>query len=286
MSADTRPRVIHHGPANLGPGVTVDCAVLADGRRGYVQRSLRQAIGIKWNMPVPSFVGFCGEIAPNSLSYFGKTSSGLEVVMPNGATGLWVEMGILTALASGVLKAALGGTLRANRQHLVAPCLAIIEALGTTGEAALIDEATGYQYHREPDALQDLFSLLIRQSASDWERRFPPDYYAALCRLFGFKYGNKHRPLPHVVSQITLDWVYLTVFPPELVAEIKARRKAEKLHQWLTANGGLQLLERQRDAVTALAKSSVDYADFKARCTSAFPKAGQQVIFVWPEGRK
>ncbi|WP_454916534.1 P63C domain-containing protein [Xanthobacter sediminis] len=286
MSADTRPRVIHHGPAKLGPGVTVDCAVLADGRRGYVQRSLRQAVGFKGAMTVLDFARFCGEIAPNSLPYFGNASFGCEVEMPNGATGLWVEAGILTEVACGVLDAALDGKLGAKRQHLIGPCRAILKALGKTGEAGLIDEATGYQYHREPNALQDLFSLLIRQSASDWERRFPPDYYAALCRLFGFKYGNKHRPLPHVVSQITLDWVYLTVFPPELVAEIKARRKAEKLHQWLTANGGLQLLERQRDAVTALAKSSVDYADFKARCTSAFPKVGQQVIFVWPEGRK
>lgn len=57
----------------------------------------------------------------------------------------------------------------------------------TTGEVALIDEATGYQHHRAPDALQELISKLLRQSCASWERRFHPDYYRAIYRLFGWK---------------------------------------------------------------------------------------------------
>lgn len=70
-------------------------------------------------------------------------------------------------------------------------CQAIYRALAKTGEVALIDEATGYQYHREPDALQDLFGRLIREHCADWERRFHPDYYASLFRLFGWKYKGQ-----------------------------------------------------------------------------------------------
>ena len=63
-----------------------------------------------------------------------------------------------------------------------------MRALATTGEVALIDEATGYQHHRAPDALQELISKLLRQSCASWERRFHPDYYRAIYRLFGWKY--------------------------------------------------------------------------------------------------
>lgn len=282
-SKDDRPRVTYHGEARLGDAVSVECAVLADGRRGYVMRGLRSAIGMKWNAPLPAFDRFCAEIAPKALKIMEKTSSRFEVTMPNGATGIWVEAGILTQLANGVVRAALAGKLRANRQHMVEPCMTIMDALGSVGETALIDEATGYQYHRAPDALQDLFSKLIRNTASDWERRFHPDYYKAVCGLFGIQYGSKHRSLPPIVGKITMDWVYQVVFPPEIIAEIKTRQKSETLHQWLTNEGGLGLLEKQRDAVMMIARSSVDYQDFASRCSVAFYKPGQQTSMVYPQ---
>ena len=68
------------------------------------------------------------------------------------------------------------------------------------GPIALIDEATGYQYHRAPDALQELISKLLRQSCSSWERRFHPDYYRALYRLFGWKYQGHDQNQPHRAS--------------------------------------------------------------------------------------
>ncbi len=145
---------------------------------------------------------------------------------------------------------------------------------------ALIDEATGYQYHREPDALQDLLTKLIRETASDWERRFHPDYYQALCHLFGWRYG-RHRALPSVIGQITLRWVYEVILPPEIIAEAKSRCRSEKIHQWLK-DGGIKLLEKQRDAVEMMARGSVDYKDFDTRCSLAFYKQNQQMGMLFP----
>ncbi|WP_203154968.1 P63C domain-containing protein [Methylobacterium aquaticum] len=278
-----RPKVEYHGEARLGIDVSVECAVLAGGRRGYVMRSLRQAIGMRTNTPVPAFERFCAEIAPKSLSIMTNTSSCFEVQMPHGATGIWVEAGILKDLAGGVIRAALANKLRANRRHLVEPCLAIMEALAVTGEIALIDEATGYQHHREPAALQDLFARLISKTAADWKQRFHPDYYRALCRLFGFPYGDKHRPLPGIIGQITERYVYLAVFPKEIVDEIKARRSSGKLHQWLTDGEGLNLLIEQIKKVTTIADSSVDYRDFDARCSQACHRPGQQLSIIYPK---
>lgn len=279
-----RLRVTHHGVAKNG----TECAVLSDGRRGYVMRSLQRAIGMTGQNRVMQFRSFVADFAPNALMYMGETGYATEVSMPHGGVAKWVEAGILTELASGVIEAALDGRLGKRRAHLIAPCRELLKALGKTGEAALIDEATGYQYHRAPDALQDLFSRLIRETASDWEIRFHPEYYAALCKLFNFSYEGRHKALPPVIGKITNDWVYMVVFPTEIVEELRARRDSKdaraKLHQFLTGQGGLPLLEKQRDAVMMIARSSVDYRDFEARCSVAFYRPGHQTKMVFPSG--
>lgn len=277
-----RLRATHVGAVKIG-NIEIGCAVLEGGRRGYVQRSLRQAVGLRWNIPVPTFLAFLGKIAPNALKFMNESGSGFEIVMPHGGTAKWVEAGVLTEIASGILDAALDGKLAKNQLHMIAPCRAIVKALARTGEVGLIDEATGYQYSRAPDALQDLFARLISQSASDWERRFHPEYYSALCKLIGQKYEGTHKPLPNVIGAITLKWVYEAIFPPEIIVEIRSRQNSEKLHQWLTREGGLPLLERQRDAVMMIARSSVDYKDFDARCSVAFYRPNQQLGMMFPQ---
>jgi len=80
-----RPRVTHYGTAHIGNNIAYDCAVLEDGRRGYLLKSLRGAIGIRKNMPIPVFEGFCAEIAPNALKHMNKSGSRFEVFPIKGA---------------------------------------------------------------------------------------------------------------------------------------------------------------------------------------------------------
>ena len=153
-------------------------------------------------------------------------------------------------------------------------------ALSKTGELALIDEATGYQYQREPDALQDFINRVLRQTCATWERRFHPDYYQATFGLFGWKYAGNPRK-PSVIGQITARWVYEAVFPGEIMSELRERRGEDRLHQWLNEEGGLPLLEKQINAVTMIARSSTDLPDFNNRCAIAFHSRGQ-MGFVFP----
>lgn len=270
------PRVTHYGPITVGD-THIDAVVLADGSRGYVLRQLAEAIGFgNKKLTGSRFSRFLAEIAPNALNIFEKTSSQV-VKLPNGANASFTPVGILTEIVSGVVDAGCNGKLHPQRAHILPRCMAILKALAVTGEASLIDEATGYQYHRAPDYLQNLFDRLIRESASDWERRFHPDFYEAIYGLFGWQY-NPAKPKPFIVGKITLEWVYEPVFPPEILVEIKERQGSDKMHQWLTKEGGLQLMEKQRDAVMMIARSSADYADFANRCAIAFFKRGQMPI--------
>lgn len=268
-------KVTHYGTVHFGADVECEAVVLADGRRGFNRRQLVETVGFNKNVSASRFSHFLAEIAPNALKVYEETSS--SVSMPNGAKATFIACDVIPELASEVIRQAIAGTLSQQRRFLIEPCLAIQYSLSKLGIAALIDEATGYQYHRAPDYLQNLFDKLIRESASDWERRFHPDFYEAIYGLFGWQY-NPAKPKPFIVGKITLEWVYEPVFPPEILVEIKERQGSDKMHQWLTKEGGLQLMEKQRDAVMMIARSSIDYADFANRCAIAFFKRGQMPI--------
>ncbi len=272
--------ISHYGVVRFGD-LECEAAVLANGERGYVRRQLAKLLGFNEKQGGDRFVRFLREFAPNSLTQFNKTRP--PFLLPSGRQGDFFPAGIIADVVSGVVNAAIDGTLHKARQGIVPNCLKIMRALATTGEVALIDEATGYQYHRAPDALQELISKLLRQSCASWERRFHPDYYRAIYRLFGWKYLGHDQNPPHVVGQITQRWVYGPVLPAELIDEIRARKGiTQKHHQWLSEQG-LARLETQIHAVTAIARSSTSYRDFDRRCEAAFAGGALQLDLLIDE---
>lgn len=270
----------HCGVVHFGD---LDCeaVVLTTGERGYVRKQVAKLLGVHENNTGHRFRQILADFSPKSLSELDKFES--PISLPSGRRAQFFPAGVITQIASGVIDAALDHTLHSARRKLVPNCMKIMRALATTGEVALIDEATGYQHHRAPDALQELISKLLRQSCASWERRFHPDYYRAIYRLFGWKYQGHDQNPPHVVGQITLRWVYGPVLPEDLLGEIRNRKGiSQKHHQWLS-DQGLAHLESQIHAVTAIARSSMSYPDFKRRCEAAFAGAALQLGLLLDE---
>lgn len=170
----------------------------------------------------------------------------MTILLPSGQKAQLFPAGIIADLATAVVDAAVPGTLHAARQKIVPNCMKIMRALATTGEVALIDEATGYQYHRAPDALQD------------------PDQQttASIQWLVGaaLPCGLLPRHLPVVRLEISgprpqptaCAWPdhaalgpYGPVLPAELIDEIRNRKGiTQKHHQWLS-DKGLSRMETQ-----------------------------------------
>jgi len=281
-SKAVRPKATHYGQVELLPGITFECAVLEDGRRGFIQRQMVQSLGFIDKTRSSRFQRFCHKIGLNVLPGNEKSEWPVfEVDMPHGGTAMWAPEQMLRDVIRAGAQAWARGKLTVQQDHIGRRCMDMVMSLAGVGLTALIDEATGYQHARAPDALQDIYSRLIRATAADWERRFPREFYTAVCRLWGWGYAD-HRALPPVIGNVTERFVYLAVFPKEVVDEIKQRKKSQKLHQWLTESDGLRILEKQIADVTVIAKSSVDYRDFEARCTQAFFKPGDQLSIIYP----
>lgn len=261
-------KVSHYGVVKFGD-IICEAVVLNDATRGFVQRQFAQMLGYRQKTPGSRWRAFLANFAPKALFEMEKTGYA-RIQMPHGGQASFIPADVVMEMVDGVIDAALAGTLHHKQQGALTACRAIQKSIARVGLQALIDEATGYQYHRAPDALQELFSRLLRQHSAGWERRFHPDYYKALYRLFGWQYGGHDKNPPNIIGKITLEWVYGPVMPIELIDELRSRKDAsDKHHQWLS-DQGLRLLEDQIKAVTVIARSSANYRDFRNRCNAAF----------------
>lgn len=126
-----------------------------------------------------------------------------------------------------------------------------------------------------------MIRLLLADTVSEWELRFPPGFYQALAKVTKTTYTGHNQGTPSVFGQITNKWVYGEIMPPDVLAEVKSRKKeSQKIHQWLT-QGGEKLLDNQIAKIQAIAESSVDYKDFDSRCFQACTARGQ-LRLVYP----
>ena len=140
----------HYGVVQFGD---LDCeaVVLTTGERGYVRKQVAKLLSIHKNNTGHRFRQILADLYLNSLLNMNKSES--PILLSNGRRAQFFPAGVITQIASGVIDDALGNTLHRARRKLVPNCMKIMWALATTGEVALIDEATGYQHHRAPDAL-------------------------------------------------------------------------------------------------------------------------------------
>lgn len=273
------PRISHHGVVRFG-SLEVEAVVLEGGRRGFLGKQLAGMLGYREKTQGRRLDRFLADYSPNFM--IGKEKAGWPVLNPGHGRAQFIPAEAVMEAVGNVLRAAIAGKTHSQQARQVSACVEINVSLGMVGLVALIDEATGYQYHRAPDALQDLIGKLLRQHVADWDQRFEPAYYAALAKVTGTKYVPGTHGRPSIWGAITRKWVYEACLPQEVLEEMRVRQEpGEKMHQWLT-DGGVAMLMKQKDAVMLMAASSANFKDFEARCSITFNRPGQMGI-VYPE---
>jgi len=161
----------------------IPCAVLKNGKRVISQTGLFKAFdrprkGEKRQEGLPSIIG-----AANLLPYVteelrekGKT---IHYFHTNGTIAAGYDAEFIPLICTLYLDAnkADPSVLVASQMKLVERAEILLRILAKVGITGLIDEATGYQYDREKDALQVLLSKYIAEEFLPWTSRFPREYY-------------------------------------------------------------------------------------------------------------
>lgn len=155
------------------------------------------------------------------------------------------------------------------RQVLVAERTeTLIRGFAQIGVVALVDEATGYQYVRQRDALEKLLEEYLSEDLRRWVRTFPPEYFKELCRLRGVQFRSDIR-LPQYFGHLTNDIVYKRLHP-RVLKELQERtgktakgNRPRKLHQWLSEDRGNPKLVQHLGTVLGFMRISKNYEEFK-----------------------
>lgn len=285
----------HKGILPIG-GLQLECYVLEDGRRVFHKRGMAKAMGLKSEGGNAFMKTLSGKTLGSEISPELREKVENPIVFntggPDPAHGFEAE--VLVDVCKAIVRSFEAGNLTKAQEPMARQAMAIISALAKIGIVSLIDEATGYQTQRSPDALRLLVQAYIEQEKREWEKEFPDDFYITLNKVYGSESYVKRAGGATVINKpqhfgnFTNKFVYGPLEHGEVLKELqrlnpkidaKGTRK-ERLHQFLSKGYGLEKVRSQRQEVLTMLKLSDDIEDFRRLYEKRFgPLDGQLSLF-------
>nr|DAF18501.1 MAG TPA: P63C domain protein [Caudoviricetes sp.] len=261
----------------------IPCAVLENGQRIISQTGLfksfdRPRKGEKRLEKLPSVVG-----AKNLLKYVTEElyekSEVVEYYHTNGKVAQGYNAEIIPLICELYIEAYNNNSLTTSQLKLYERSILLIRALAKVGITALIDEATGYQYDRQAQELQELLKAYISEDLLKWQKRFPNKYYREIFRLYGWEYDENSSKRPGFVGTFTKMYIY-DLFPEEVIKEIEKRNpivqnqnswsRRKRHHQFLTTDIGIPQLDHYISKLLGVMALSDNKEEFKKNFKKAF----------------
>lgn len=285
-------RATHMGTMTLN-GIKVPCANLSDGRRV---------------ISITAFLEALGRARPGGQTYRRRLAEGrdqlpvflaskrLEPYIPrdfsvaticyspvnNGPMAEGVDALAIPMICRIWVQAWTSGALIDSQIPTAKQAAAIAAALADVGISALVDEATGFQYDRDREALATILEAYLGKELAAWTKTFPDDFYRQLAKLRGIAYDDQHRP--QYFGTLTNDIVYSRL-APGVKKELRARnprlpetgRRRHRHHQLLSRDVGHPELKAHLAVVTALMRLAPSYEVFVEQLDHVAPRYGDSL---------
>lgn len=272
MDFPESPFAKYSGTLRLG-SQSVDCYVLDDESRVISMRATVKAIANDDNGDLSKYVGV------KALQPYIKADDILSTVVEFNIPGIPTKAKGITAetfldICSAYVSAFTGRTKLTEKQTATAiNCSVLLSACAKTGLIALIDEATGYQYVRETDALQVKIRAFISDELRAWEKTFPDELWEQFGRLTGWS-GSLHQR-PKYWGKLVLELIY-DALDPDVAEYLKlnkpAPRHGRNYHQWFTEEYGVNQLVTHINQITGIAKTCSTMDELKHKVALYYKK--------------
>ena len=255
VTALESPFAKYSGSLSLGDK-PVDCYVLDDKNRVISMRATVKAIANDDNGDLLKYVGV-KSLQPY-IDSAGISSRFVEFTIPgnpNKAKGITAEtfLDICSAYVSALTS---GAPLTEKQRGIAINCSILLSACAKTGLIALIDEATGYQYEREEDALQVKIRAFISEELRAWEKTFPDELWEEFGRLTHWQGSLQQRP--KYWGKLVLELIY-DAMDPDVAKYLKENKPKPRhglnYHQWLSEDLGVKALTTHLNQVIGIAKT-------------------------------
>lgn|GEM_PF-329461 len=277
------PQAINEGILRLS-GAEVECAVLDDKRRMVTQTALFQAFqrprkGLVRVEGYPSIIGG-KNLAKHASDELLEKSKVIEYVSTEGRIVTGYNAEIIPLICEVYLDAEAEGKIFAKQLPNLERAKILIRSLAKIGITGLIDEATGYQYEREVNALQKLLDGYVSNDLKKWGGIFPKKYYKEIFRLHNWNYDPTSSARPSYVGIFTNTYVY-GMLPPGVLDKLKRKTpikvsknskkayKADKYYERLTETG-IDEVDSYIDRIIMFMEMCDDIQEFKNKFAKVF----------------
>lgn len=153
------------------------------------------------------------------------------------------------------------------------------DALGAIGLRTVIQNMLGYQPIPKRTLTQaEIIELCVLPVPSDWQRRFPEEYYDHLSRLTGLEQFGNSRPTlwAKYTKELVYDWLPTGIY--DAVKLCKAETNSyDKLHQFLS-DDGLKVLESHQKQLLTLMNAAASMEQLKTMLSQSCTGKYQLVL--------
>ena len=252
---------------------SVDCYVLDTEARVISLRATVRALSNDEHGDITRYVrakSLSPYITPESV-----TNGIIEFMIPgNPKKGKGITAETFLDICSAYVAALSGGANLTEKQRNTAfNCSVLLSACAKTGLIALIDEATGYQYVRQSDALQVKIRAFISDELRGWEKTFPDELWEEFGRLTGWA-GSLHQR-PKYWGKLVLELIY-DALDPDVAEYLKENKPApchgQNYHQWLTSDYGVNKLVTHINQITGIAKTCATMEELRHKVALYYGK--------------
>lgn len=204
---------------------------------------------------------------------------------PPPGTGKGITAENFLDICGAYIRALADGKLTTDRQKEIALRGGLLlAACSKVGLVALIDEATGYQYERESDALQVKIRAFIADELRDWEKTFPDELWEEFGRLTNWSKPLRYRP--KWWGKLVMELIYHAL-DPDVAEYLKTHKPPPKhgtnYHQWFTGDYGLKKLIPHIYKVIGIAKTCSNIQELRSKVAYHYRNADLQLSLDFPE---
>lgn len=264
------PFAKYDGELILGQA-TIDCYVLDTGERVISMRAAVKAISDIDGGDLGAYIGV------SSLKSFINQTEILSKAISFNIPGTQKQGNGITAeafleICRGYVEALQADALQTDRQREIAiKCSILLASCAKVGFIALIDEATGYQYERDENALQIKLRAFIAEELRAWEKTFPDELWEEFGRLTNWQKALHHRP--KWWGKMVIELIYDTL-DPDVAKYLKENKPptGARWHQQLTENYGVRQLVSRCFEIVGMAKTCETMKELRDRVSHYYGK--------------
>jgi hypothetical protein len=265
-------------------GLEIPCYVIEGERRVLVQRGMVSALGMARGSAsgggdrLANFIN--GErIKPYVASELSEViTAPVKFRAPNSSIAYGYDAEVLHSICLAILAARRAGKLQKQQEHIAERCEILIAAWSLAGIISAVDEATGYQYIRAKNAIEQIIDKWLVKELQPWKKHFPVDYYKRIHELHDWPFDPSSAKHPSVVGKWTNDIIYDRLGPGlrEQLHDYAGRDERGRLRhvltQFLTTDYGIPQLKSHFDGVLALMRAAGNWKQFAEMLDRSFPK--------------